>query len=329
MGSRKYFTLEIVRAFTIILVVIGHYTPDNAPLWYDTLIKVIYTFHMPTFLFISGFLYMHTRKEETYISFLFKKVKRLLIPYFVTSIIIITIKLIMSGNAYLENPVTIDSYYEILFLPSAGYFLWFVIALWWMFVILPFFKTRKYRLVLFLGSIILAFIPIEFTRIFCLEEFKNMFLFFMLGVTVCDYKDKSESVMTRYSHSYIPLILFSLFTYLYLTGICYECKYFLPFLGIIVILQSANILECSKQVKLKNAMFSIASSSYIIYLFHTTFEGFAKSCVVKLQGLVLPDNTISFIISSFVVILLGLIGPIILHCIFKKSRFLCFLFGLK
>ena len=135
MRKERSLTLDIARALMIVLVVIGHYDPVNAPNWYQTLLKFIYTFHMPVFLFVSGYVYIATKKEESYLSFLYKKVKRLLVPYYATSAILITIKLLTQGDMYVKNPVTASAYLEMLYLPVAGYFLWFVMALWWMFVI--------------------------------------------------------------------------------------------------------------------------------------------------------------------------------------------------
>lgn len=85
---------DIAKAICIIMVVIGHYVPDNMPDWYVVVHDWIYTFHMPLFMFASGYLYLILKKEENYSTFLFKKVKRLMIPYFVVSVIIITIKLL-------------------------------------------------------------------------------------------------------------------------------------------------------------------------------------------------------------------------------------------
>lgn len=42
---------DIAKAIAIILVVIGHYYPENAPGWYLALHSWIYTFHMPLFMF--------------------------------------------------------------------------------------------------------------------------------------------------------------------------------------------------------------------------------------------------------------------------------------
>lgn len=46
--------LDIAKAICIILVVVGHYMPDNSPMWYVMLNKVIYTFHMPLLCLLVG-----------------------------------------------------------------------------------------------------------------------------------------------------------------------------------------------------------------------------------------------------------------------------------
>lgn len=96
--------LDIAKAICIILVVVGHYMPDNSPMWYVMLNKVIYTFHMPLFMFVSGYVYIATKKDISYGSFLMKKVKRLMIPYFTTSVIVITIKLLTQDFMLVEHP---------------------------------------------------------------------------------------------------------------------------------------------------------------------------------------------------------------------------------
>ena len=62
-------------------------------------------------MFASGYIYIATKREhETYKGFIVKKVKRLMVPYLATSFLIITLKLITQGNAYVANPVTLSSY---------------------------------------------------------------------------------------------------------------------------------------------------------------------------------------------------------------------------
>lgn len=119
-----------------------------------------------------------------------KKVKRLMVPYFSVSAIIITIKLATEGNAYVENPVTVMSYLKMFYLPEAGYFLWFIWALWWMFVLVPLFQTKQARLSLFALALFVHYMPAFLPEMFCLRQFQNMLVYFMLGVACCDWKSQ-------------------------------------------------------------------------------------------------------------------------------------------
>lgn len=210
----RLLNYDIAKAICIILVVIGHYIPDNAPEWYVMNREFIYSFHMPLFMFASGFIYIAFKKEESYGHFLMKKVKRLMIPYLVTSVLIVTIKLLTEGSAYVENPVTVLSYIKVLYSPEAGYFLWFIWSLWWMFVIVPVFRTKRSRLIGFVIALALHYSPITFTQIFCLEQMRQMMVFFMLGVVAYDLKKLYISYAKKLA---IPIVLlFAGSEYIYL-----------------------------------------------------------------------------------------------------------------
>lgn len=91
--------IDALKGFAILLVVMGHVIPwsfrsfetalDESPtpilLW-----KIIYSFHMPLFIFISGFLFgqSHYVSFKEYVVKMWKKTKMLLIPYFACSILV-------------------------------------------------------------------------------------------------------------------------------------------------------------------------------------------------------------------------------------------------
>ena len=102
----------------------------------------------------------------------------------------------------------------------------------------------------------------------------------------------------------------------------------LPFLGIAAVISLSKMIE---QSKLKNDWLMVTSaSSYIIYLFHTTFEGFAKALVFKLPYLKDIDNGGLFMIGAVFVVACGVIIPIILNeKVFKRYSVTRILFGLK
>ena len=329
--AKRIVYIDIAKALCIILVVIGHYCPDDCPEWWMAVHDFIYSFHMPLFMFASGFVYIATKRDgEKYGEFIMKKIKRLMIPYFVVSAIVISIKLLTEGHAYVQNPKTVLSFVKMFYYPEAGVFLWFIWALWWMFVIVPVFKTKQQRLALFAISILLHYVPFATTDIFCVAQFKNMLIFFMLGVIVYDWKD-CLSAFER-----VPKVAYLLaFAIAYVISVApvgggdLACaKYLLPFLGIAAVLSFSIMIE---QSKMKNGWLMVTSaSSYIIYLFHTTFEGFAKALVFKLPYLKNISDSGMFMIGAVFVVACGVIIPIVLNeKIFKKYTTTKVLFGLK
>ena len=57
-------TADIAKTIGIILVVIGHYNPADAPEWYHLANRFIYAFHMPLFMFASGYIYAMTGNSQ-------------------------------------------------------------------------------------------------------------------------------------------------------------------------------------------------------------------------------------------------------------------------
>ena len=317
-------TLDIARIACIILVVIGHYDPADAPAHYNNMLRVIYTFHMPVFLFISGYLYLINRKEESFKTFITKKIKRLAIPYLVTSAIIITIKLLTQGAARVDHPVTAMSYLKMFYLPEAGYFLWFIIALFLMFLVVFFFKSKISRLALFGVSLAISFLPSCDIKILCLDQCQVMFVYFMTGVVIADY------VPNLFKVGVIPtaiiLLLFMGCEAYYVQHQDSEFMYrLLAFAGIAAIMTLCY--NCERYVPiLARSCVVLAPAVYIIYLFHTTILGFAKAFFGKLSFFAgNADST--FYLQAFCAIVCGVIVPIILYFIIKRFKILRLLFG--
>lgn len=327
---QRLTAFDIAKAVCIILVVVGHYVPEDSPAWYLTVHNVIYLFHMPLFMFASGYIYNATRNSTGYGKFIAKKFRRLMIPYFSTSFIVITIKLLAQGRAYVESPVTVWTYIQALYSPSAGYFLWFIWALWWMFMLVPVFKTVKERTWLCGAAVVFCLLPMEMTKVLCLAEFKNMFLYFMLGVVCFDYRKYVSFVRCSYS----GVILFVMAIVLEYSdfingGGKIILRIFSACSGILMVMQLSYLVEERVGKRFWNWLISVSASSYVIYLFHTTFEGFTKSLIYKMNQGESVDGAV-FVLEAIVVIVSGVVGPLCLHrYILSKSRVLRILFGLK
>ena len=111
--KNKNRQIVLLTLFAMTLVVIGHsdITPDYKQLW---IYKWAYSFHMPLFFFISGFLLCLTMPVEKLRStniaaFIKKKAIRLLIPFLFINTIIFIIKATLIGDqSMMQHPVSLN-----------------------------------------------------------------------------------------------------------------------------------------------------------------------------------------------------------------------------
>lgn len=86
-GRIKY--LDLVKLFTIYLVIMGHVTPVMVDGWTTgkRLIDFIYSFHMPLFMMLSGYFISSKTLSKTFPNFLLTKAQQLLLPAFTCTVI--------------------------------------------------------------------------------------------------------------------------------------------------------------------------------------------------------------------------------------------------
>jgi fucose 4-O-acetylase-like acetyltransferase len=317
--KKRFVSIDVARAVCILLVVIGHYEPADSPSWYSMMNRVIYGFHMPLFMFVSGYVYRATWRPAKYADFVRKKFNRLMIPYFLVSVLIISIKMITERGLHVENPVSWIAFGEMFYLPSAGYFLWFVYALFLVFLIMPFFHSGKRLYLLFAVSLVWLLIPVRVTDWFCLAEWKNHLFYFVAGCMA------SREEWIRRLAGRIPLLpaiavcagiygtVFGLSTYLSEGIVPATVRLCLALAGIAFILYLSRAVAAKATVVCRFLIW-LSAASYTIYLFHTTFEGFAKAALLKI-----PFD-VPFIAGAAFVILAGVSGPVMLHLLSVKLK---------
>ena len=138
MGN-KLTQVSFLFVFATLLVVIGHadITLDYKDLWIH---KWVYSFHMPLFFLVSGFLFAYTHPENKmkgmrFFPFIWKKVKRLLLPFLFINSVIFVIKSRFVSADLMQHPLTFSfsSWVESLLFHPIG-FMWFLPALFMIFV---------------------------------------------------------------------------------------------------------------------------------------------------------------------------------------------------
>lgn len=183
----------LAKGIGIILVVVGHCSiPGGQPAFWSVSREIIYSFHMPLFFCISGWLYglsgnlINTIGD--YWNFIGKKFNRLIVPYVSITILLLSAKYIAGSFFTLQHPITHDFYKYIILNPSGGFatLLWFIYALFMIFLLYPIFKylLRNEWLILFV-ALALAFVP--FPEAFCLNSVFHHLPFFAIGLHASNY----------------------------------------------------------------------------------------------------------------------------------------------
>ena len=317
MNARRLFELDIARALCIVLVVVGHFAPEQSPNFFVIIRQWIYSFHMPVFFIISGYVWFRFRPDElSYAALVKRKFQRLMLPYFFASFAIIVIKLLTQGNMSVNNPVNIYSFLHLFWKPEAGYFLWFVWTLFSLFLVVPLFRTRKHRLFLFAIMLLVHYIivvcNIDVSRfdVFAVGQTYRMAHWFLLGVILAEYGiglKRSRIVSLLCLCSFILCSLWFAFYPAYDEQSVPALL--LPYLGITSVLGISSFLTIHFDI-VRPVLLMVGQSSFFIYLFHTTCMGFAKSLSLQYGCFLTPSG---FWLQWGCVVAFGLLVPFVGH----------------
>lgn len=201
----KILWLSVLQGWSMLLVVIGHVTLTNGVNDYATPIAstameiqhVIYAFHMPLFMFISGFLFYFTqiRKEKLYKETIVAKLKRLGVPFlfFTTATILLKIAL----NPLMKRPVEFS--YRIItdsfFITNGGNPLgemWFVFTLIILFLFYPVYKLSLQKPMYIVAFLIFTLLLNIFfpggISFLCLSNVAKYMIYFYAGILFSKYE---------------------------------------------------------------------------------------------------------------------------------------------
>lgn len=310
-----------LNTFAIILVCVGHsFTAVES--YYGH--KWIYSFHMPLFMFVSGYLlkYSSMRKQQEISDirlfgrqgYIIKRAVRLLVPYFVISSVSFIPKVLLSVHALRPVDFSIHSYLHMLLYPwdNVIKFFWFLPTLFIISIFTVFLckvgKRFKIKLPVAISLFILILLyeynPFKQIEFLNLGGVVNYLLFFIAGCFFSQY----ESILNRYlrlSKAYMPwgiLIIYSIMIYL--------IAWHTPFIGIVYAIMgilfclSLSSLYVRYDLKIINHLYN---SSYAIYLF-------SWYPLVIIQSFLIKKYELPWTLWSIICILVQIYIP---FCIYK------------
>lgn len=285
------------------------------------------SFHVHTFVFVSGFLFFELKirykRYNCFWEFILKKVKRLLIPYVLVSIF----WCIPIGNLFFHySLVEIIKKYFLGIAPSQ---LWFLLMLFWIYgiawlIVEYIYLNRRYWatfiiVILFLVSIFFRqYIPNVF-MIWKSFEFLPIFWVGFLVNEQCETITSSKVTLFGICH----MLLFGILEKLSINNVYIEsilqlimniCGSTFIFLLIVCINGKSN-----KNLYLKKIISNLGKYSMAIYLFHQQIIYICLRIVYKFPiGLGVMIN-ISF----------SIIGSIIISKVLRKNKITLYILGEK
>lgn len=171
---------------------------------------------MPLFFFVSGFLFAYTTPKEKLGRldlghFYIKKIKRLLVPFFIFNTLFFIIKAALIRSEQMKHPVemTYNSFVHYTFVSPVGY-LWFLPTLFVIFIVfVPFMKylsrCAKWRVSFFflavvVGGVFSNWLP----KIFEVNRAFYFFPYFICGFLYCYDKVTVDKVILKYIDVTLP-----------------------------------------------------------------------------------------------------------------------------
>lgn len=123
-------SFDILKGIGIIMVVVGHYSALN-----PVIFNVIFSVHMPLFFIVAGYF---LKPNTDLFATLRKDVKRLIMPYLLTMVVLIAYNIVVHGLLYHEGAKIVPILRATIFpsllrmdpdCPSIP--VWFLLALFW------------------------------------------------------------------------------------------------------------------------------------------------------------------------------------------------------
>lgn len=269
-----------MQAIGIVLVVLGHSFHEYPDGHHGTTLlvyRMIYSFHMPLFLFVSGFLMVYTtgagrHGAPSLLTFARGKAMRLLLPYVVLSLVTFVPRSLLSSVADDAVPLSAESLAHAMLWSDA-----LVIPYFWFLQTSFTLLVGTYVIVrlcartgipdavsypaLFLGMVILPETPLDIPRFFALYETCLMGSFFMAGAVYCRFMGVVDRII-RWSHPAVLSGWTLLWVLLFIEGEGTPLRVPCALAGICMMISLTRILE-RRGVGILD---SLVGANYLIFL---------------------------------------------------------------
>lgn len=194
-NSKRNKTIDYIKAFAIILVVVGHCIQYGSGEYIYNhffsgmiIVTFIYSFHMPIFMLVSGYLFYYSLEKYSFKDIVFNKYKQLVLPLAFWSIGLSVYNAAINNREILSNPFKMAISWADWFIGARLWFLW---AVFLCSVLLAFIcKTFKHSSIQTIVVSLFIMLSLFTPDILCSQLYKFMFPFFFIGMIFNKYNGK-------------------------------------------------------------------------------------------------------------------------------------------
>jgi fucose 4-O-acetylase-like acetyltransferase len=294
--------IDAVRGVAIVLVVMGHVVARDSPQgneWYDVLKWLIYSFHMPLFMVLSGISFALSLPEfaswPSIAAFGRQRVSRLLVAYLFFGLLVIAGKLVAVHFAHVDNLPhgDVDDVLALVLHPmtSSASFVWFIYVLGLYYLTVPAFLqlTGRRPIVLFVVALMCQWV--EWPDDFLLSQAFYYLPFFAAGMVLWMVRERWR----RLGAASIAFFVLAFAVALALTIPCHLPKWLTGALSVPALL---GLAQCLPQAWLL-VLGRLGRLSLSIYLMNTLMIGVAKAVMLKFFSWDGPNFLIYFPVLLF------------------------------
>ena len=200
MAKEKINSILILQGWAMLWVIIGHAPLDSAsgnPTLVQWLYDIAYSFHMPLFVFVSGYLFHLTRiaRNTPYAKMMGEKLTRLGIPYVFFTLVAMAFKTLIPTAVKRQSEISLKEFAYAMICPSDGPLseLWFVMMLLVLFAVYPLWKEHggKVKAIAIIAVLLIVYhiIPDFKPNILSASSVCHHAIYFALGVFAARYRD--------------------------------------------------------------------------------------------------------------------------------------------
>ncbi len=318
-STEKSNEISLLYTIGVLLTILGHSHPNDWTTFPTLPVEFIYSFHMPLFFCISGYLFTKSSslEKDGYLKWIGDKSKRLLIPYFVISAISFIPKTLLENGNF--NDIGLNELFKCFFAPRLnvwGHFwflpviltLYFVFGLWRSFI----YDNLKYKkcvvVVTLLVAIVLHFIKTDITWL-GISDLCEFTVFFVIGILARDVlkikKHRNvELVIGAFLLTAGSIVLFLKFRY----------NPFVMFAESILMLVACLFLSQLLAEKNFKSVNFINENVFTFYICSWPFQAISEK--------ILDLFTFEWYVYTIFMFLIGVVAPCFIIIVYKKLKFI-------